>query len=106
MSVSPTQYFSREGPSALLSHERLKNEQCSQPHSPQIVTVLAGVNLSYLNASNLSVTAARALELREHKPAPVTVELIAILRERVPGMGPDRDLSPELEAAYELLMPR
>lgn len=52
------------------------------------------------------VIAARAVELREHKPAPVTGELIAILRERVPGMGPDRDLSPELEAAYELLAPR
>jgi histidine ammonia-lyase len=52
------------------------------------------------------VTAARAVELREHKPAPVTGELIAILRERVSGMGPDRDLSPELEAAYELLAPR
>ena len=52
------------------------------------------------------VTAARAVELRGHRPAPVTGELIAILRERVPGMGPDRDLSPELEAAYELLLPR
>ena len=49
------------------------------------------------------VTAARAVELRGHKPAPVTGELISILRERVPGMGPDRDLSPELEAAYQLL---
>ena len=52
------------------------------------------------------VTAARAVELRGHRPAPVTGELIAILRERVPGMGPDRDLSPDLEAAYELLLPR
>jgi len=52
------------------------------------------------------ITAARAVEQRPNKPAPVTGELIAILRERVPGMGPDRDLSPELEAAYELLLPR
>ncbi|MFM1846120.1 MAG: hypothetical protein RIS19_593 [Actinomycetota bacterium] len=33
-------------------------------------------------------------------------ELIGIMRERVPGVGPDRDLSPELEAAYELLLPK
>ena len=61
-------------------------------------------NLRRIYAIEL-VTAARAVELRGHKPAPVTGELIAILREQVPGMGPDRDLSPELEAAYQLLMP-
>ena len=50
------------------------------------------------------VTAARAVELRApHKPSPVTGELISILRERVPGMGPDRELSSELEAANQLL---
>ena len=52
------------------------------------------------------VAAARAVELRAPlKPSPVTGELIAILRERVPGMGPDRELSSELEAANELLKP-
>ena len=52
------------------------------------------------------VTAARAVDLRAPlKPAPVTGELISILRERVPGSGPDRDLSEELEAAYQLLLP-
>lgn len=52
------------------------------------------------------VAAARGVELRAPlKPAPVTGELIAILRERVPGFGPDRDLSIELEAANQLLMP-
>ena len=52
------------------------------------------------------VAAARAVELRAPlKPSPVTGELIAILRERVPGMGPDRELSSELEAAYQLLRP-
>ena len=51
------------------------------------------------------VAAARGVEMRAPlKPAPVTGELISILRERVPGFGPDRDLSPELEAAYELLL--
>jgi histidine ammonia-lyase len=50
------------------------------------------------------VTAARAVELRApHKPSPVTGELISILREKVPGMGPDRELSSELEAANQLL---
>jgi histidine ammonia-lyase len=52
------------------------------------------------------VTAARAVDLRAPlKPSPVTGELISILRERVPGPGPDRDLSEELEAAYQLLLP-
>jgi histidine ammonia-lyase len=52
------------------------------------------------------VAAARGVELRAPlKPAPVTGELIAILREQVPGFGPDRDLSIELEAANKLLMP-
>jgi histidine ammonia-lyase len=52
------------------------------------------------------VAAARGVELRAPlKPAPITGELIAILRERVPGFGPDRDLSIELDAANQLLMP-
>ena len=51
------------------------------------------------------VAAARGVEMRAPlKPAPITGELISILRERVAGFGPDRDLSPELEAAYELLL--
>lgn len=50
------------------------------------------------------VTAARAVEMRAPlKPSPVTGELIAILREKVPGLGPDRDLGAELEAANQLL---
>jgi histidine ammonia-lyase len=50
------------------------------------------------------VTAARALEMRAPlKPAKVTGELLAQLREVVPGVGPDRFLSPELEAAEALL---
>ena len=51
------------------------------------------------------IAAARAVELRAPlKPAPITGELISILRERVPGMGPDRDLGEELAQAYELLL--
>jgi histidine ammonia-lyase len=51
------------------------------------------------------IAAARAVELRAPlKPAPVTGELISILRERVLGMGPDRDLGEELAQAYELLL--
>lgn len=51
------------------------------------------------------IAAARAVELRAPlKPAPVTGELISILRERVPGMGSDRDLGEELAQAYELLL--
>ena len=50
------------------------------------------------------VTAARALEMRAPlKPAKVTGELLAKLRKVVPGVGPDRFLAPELEAAETLL---
>ena len=50
------------------------------------------------------VTAARALEMRAPlKPAPITGELLAKLRKEVPGVGPDRFLAPELEAAERLL---
>jgi histidine ammonia-lyase len=50
------------------------------------------------------VTAARALEMRAPlKPAKVTGELVAKLRKVVPGVGPDRFLAPELEAAESLL---
>ena len=50
------------------------------------------------------VTAARALEMRAPlKPAKVTGEMLAKLRKVVPGVGPDRFLAPELEAAETLL---
>jgi len=49
--------------------------------------------------------AARAIELRApNKPAAKTGALIQILRKTVPGMGPDRELSSELEAAYQVLL--
>jgi histidine ammonia-lyase len=49
--------------------------------------------------------AARAIELRApSKPAAKTGALIQILRKTVPGMGPDRELSSELEAAYQVLL--
>lgn len=50
------------------------------------------------------VSAGRALELRAPlKPAKVTGEWVQRLRTRVAGVGPDRFLAPELEAAVELL---
>jgi histidine ammonia-lyase len=50
------------------------------------------------------VTAGRALEMRAPlKPAPVTGALLAKLRSDVAGLGPDRFLAPELEAAEKLL---
>jgi histidine ammonia-lyase len=50
------------------------------------------------------VTAARALDMRAPlKPAPTTGALLAKLRKEVPGVGPDRFLAPELEAAERLL---
>jgi histidine ammonia-lyase len=50
------------------------------------------------------VTAGRALDMRAPlKPAPITGALLAKLRKEVPGVGPDRFLAPELEAAERLL---
>ncbi|MQY03241.1 Histidine ammonia-lyase [Actinomadura sp. RB68] len=50
------------------------------------------------------VTAARALDLRTPlNPGPATGAVVAALRERVPGPGPDRFLAPEIEAATELV---
>ncbi len=51
------------------------------------------------------VAAARAVDLRAPlQPSPLTGELISTLREKVPGPGPDRDLSEELETAYRILL--
>jgi histidine ammonia-lyase len=48
--------------------------------------------------------AARCIDLRSpHKPARVTGEYVARLREVVQGHGPDRFLAPEMAAAAELL---
>ncbi|GAA1538978.1 histidine ammonia-lyase [Actinomadura kijaniata] len=50
------------------------------------------------------LTAARALDLRAPlRPGPATGAVVARLRERVPGPGPDRYLAPEIAAAAELV---
>ncbi|MGH3877779.1 MAG: histidine ammonia-lyase [Actinophytocola sp.] len=50
------------------------------------------------------LTAARALDLRAPlTPAPATARVVAALRERVPGPGPDRHLAPEIAAAETLI---
>ncbi|MEJ6577681.1 MAG: histidine ammonia-lyase [Actinomycetota bacterium] len=50
------------------------------------------------------VTSARAIEMRGGlKPSPATGNVIAKLRTKVEGVGPDRFLSPELEAAVVLV---
>jgi histidine ammonia-lyase len=47
------------------------------------------------------LTAARALDLRAPLPAaPATAEVVAGLRSRVAGPGPDRHLGPEIDAAH------
>jgi len=49
-------------------------------------------------------TAARGLDLRAPlEPAPATGAVVRLLRERVPGPGPDRHLSPEIDVAVELV---
>jgi histidine ammonia-lyase len=60
-------------------------------------------NLTRILAIEL-VTAARAIELRTGlTPAPATARVVKELRTQVPGVGPDRFLSPELEAATTLV---
>ena len=60
-------------------------------------------NLARILAIEL-VTAARAIELRDGlKPSPATGSVVKELRKVVPGIGPDRFLSPELEAATSLV---
>jgi histidine ammonia-lyase len=51
------------------------------------------------------LTAARALDLRRPlEPSPATAAVIALLRgSGIEGPGPDRHLSPEIEAAVELV---
>jgi len=47
--------------------------------------------------------AARAIELRDAAPSPVTGAIVERLRLHTPGPGPDRYLSPELAAVTELV---
>jgi histidine ammonia-lyase len=48
--------------------------------------------------------AARAQEMRRPlEPSPATGAVRALLRKRVPGVGPDRAVSPDLAAAEELI---
>jgi histidine ammonia-lyase len=50
------------------------------------------------------LTAARALDLRAPlTPAPATEAVVRALRAGVPGPGPDRQLSPEIETTVELV---
>jgi len=51
-----------------------------------------------------ALAAARALDLRAPLAAgPGTAAVLIAIRERVPGLGPDRFLAPEIEAAYGLV---
>jgi histidine ammonia-lyase len=50
------------------------------------------------------MTAARAIDLRAPlEPSPATGAAIAVLRAQVAGPGPDRDLSPDIDAATALV---
>jgi histidine ammonia-lyase len=50
------------------------------------------------------LTAARALDLRAPlEPSRATGAVVRLLRERVPGPGPDRHLAPEIEHAVDLV---
>ena len=46
---------------------------------------------------------ARGIEMRAEGSAPAIARILEMLRERVPGVGPDRYLAPEIAAAVELV---
>lgn len=50
-----------------------------------------------------ALTAARAIDLRGLGSAPATAAVVSAIREFVPGPGPDRYLSPEIEAVVDLV---
>jgi histidine ammonia-lyase len=52
------------------------------------------------------MTAARGIDLRGEGAAPATARVVATLRERIPGPGPDRYLAPDIEEAVELVRSR
>jgi len=52
------------------------------------------------------MTAARGIDLRGEGSAPATGRVVAAIRERIPGPGPDRYLAPDIEAAVELVRSR
>ena len=50
------------------------------------------------------LTAARAIDMRGPlQPSPATASVVRLLRQHVDGPGPDRHLSPEIEASVELV---
>ncbi|WP_309616634.1 histidine ammonia-lyase [Salinibacterium sp.] len=49
------------------------------------------------------MTSARGIQMRGESPAPVSAAVIACLRERVPGPGPDRYLAPDIAEAVALV---
>jgi histidine ammonia-lyase len=50
------------------------------------------------------MTSSRALELRSpHRPAPASGAVLEGVRQRVPGIGPDRFLAPELDLMTEMV---
>jgi histidine ammonia-lyase len=49
------------------------------------------------------IAAARGVELRGEGASPFSAKVIAKLRETVPGVGPDRYLAPEIDAAVALV---
>ena len=51
------------------------------------------------------ITAARALDLRSPlAPSPGTAAVLALVRGRVAGIGPDRFMAPEIENAFEMVI--
>ncbi|MGV8875869.1 MAG: histidine ammonia-lyase [Rhodoglobus sp.] len=49
------------------------------------------------------LTAARGIEMRGNLASPVSAAVIGVIRERVPGAGPDRYLAPDIAASVELV---
>ncbi|MFM9877183.1 MAG: histidine ammonia-lyase [Rhodoglobus sp.] len=50
------------------------------------------------------MTAARGIQMRGSRPSPVSAAVIEVLRESVPGPGPDRHLAPDIESAVAMVV--
>jgi histidine ammonia-lyase len=52
------------------------------------------------------LTAARGIQFRQPKSSPAIVAVVELIRDRIPGAGPDRFLAPDIETVLELAISR
>lgn len=102
---------------ALVAHCRRLSSPASVDNIPTSAMQEDHVSMAWAAASKLRqvirdftrvvgievMTAARALELRSHEPAPATGAVLHGLRREVGGFGPDRYMAPEIDRCSDLV---